>query len=69
MIRKLRYQTTLTPGDGSFLPAKSYAAGAFPFDVAVGDFNGDGIPDLAVAEFTGGVRGNWGRCLVVAENN
>jgi hypothetical protein len=39
-------------GDGTFQPAHSYALGAVrPTAVAVGDFNGDGIPDLAV---TGG---------------
>jgi hypothetical protein len=36
-------------GDGSFEPAVNYVAGSHPFAVAVGDFNGDGIPDLAVA--------------------
>ena len=36
-------------GDGTFQPAQTYAAGAVPRSVAVGDFNGDGKPDLAVA--------------------
>jgi hypothetical protein len=36
-------------GDGSFEPAVNYVAGSHPFAVAVGDLNGDGIPDLAVA--------------------
>jgi hypothetical protein len=36
-------------GDGTFLAAQSCPAGTFPGDaIAVGDFNGDGIPDLAV---------------------
>jgi hypothetical protein len=38
-------------GDGSFGPARSYDAGAAPQSVAVGDFTGDGIPDLAVANY------------------
>ncbi len=33
----------------SFAPAAHFAAGAFPAPVAVGDFNADGRPDLAVA--------------------
>src|SRR5262249_32577069 len=33
----------------SFLPPVTYPAGAEPIDVAVGDFDGDGNPDLAVA--------------------
>jgi hypothetical protein len=41
-------------GDGSFQPAQSYAAGPSPVSVAVGDFNGDGFPDLAVANDNAG---------------
>jgi len=36
-------------GDGTFQPAVTYPAGSDPVWVAVGDFNGDGKPDLAVA--------------------
>ncbi len=36
-------------GDGSFGPQTTFAVGTGPFSVAVGDFNADGIPDLAVA--------------------
>jgi len=36
-------------GDGTFQPPLSFAAGAIPLSVAVGDFNGDGVLDMAVA--------------------
>src|SRR5439155_4548775 len=36
-------------GDGTFQKAVNYDAGPYPASVAVGDFNGDGNPDLAVA--------------------
>src|SRR5437867_11210866 len=39
----------LANGNGSFQPAQSFAAGGDPSFVAVGDVNGDGRPDLAVA--------------------
>ncbi len=36
-------------GDGTFRPAVPYAVGPGPWDIAAGDFNGDGHLDLAVA--------------------
>jgi hypothetical protein len=42
----------------SFAPALTLPAGNDPFAVAVGDFNGDGKPDIAVANAGGGVAGN-----------
>jgi len=38
----------LNRGDGTFQSAQSYAVGAYPSAVAVGDFNGDGHVDLVV---------------------
>ena len=35
-------------GDGTFQPARNLDVGPNPFGVAVGEFTGDGIPDLAV---------------------
>jgi hypothetical protein len=40
-------------GNGTFQPAVNYAAGTGPAVVAVGDFNADGILDLAVADRLG----------------
>ena len=36
-------------GDGSFQGPRNFVAGDGPWSVAVGDFNGDGLQDLAVA--------------------
>ena len=36
-------------GDGSFQAARSFVTGRWPLSIAVGDFNGDGLQDLAVA--------------------
>jgi hypothetical protein len=36
-------------GDGTFAPAVTYPAGPQPYDIHVADLNGDGIPDLVVA--------------------
>ncbi|HXZ59421.1 MAG TPA: VCBS repeat-containing protein [Steroidobacteraceae bacterium] len=38
---------------GHYLPAVSYATGPDPQSVAIGDLNGDGRPDLAVADSSG----------------
>ena len=40
-------------GQVTFAPAANYGAGNAPQSVAVGDFNGDGKPDLATANITG----------------
>jgi hypothetical protein len=42
----------LGQGDGAFRAAQSYAGGSTPWAIAVGDFNGDGKVDLAVANNT-----------------
>ncbi len=42
----------LPRGDGTFKPQATFAGGGGPHAVAVGDFNGDAKPDLAVANYT-----------------
>ena len=37
-------------GDGTFQPEITYTAGKSPNSIALGDFNGDGKPDLAVVD-------------------
>src|SRR5262249_20619865 len=41
----------LNNGDGGFQAARNFAAGWGTNSVAVGDFNGDGVEDLAVANY------------------
>ena len=47
----------LNKGDGTFSPQVQYATGVSPESMASGDFNGDGIPDLAVTNVINGVKG------------
>lgn len=38
-------------GNGTFAPAVNYTVGWLPYQVAIGDINGDGYPDLAVTNY------------------
>jgi hypothetical protein len=38
-------------GDGTFQPRQDFTTGSNPRSVAIGDLDGDGTPDLAVANF------------------
>src|SRR5262249_41628225 len=44
----------LGTGDGAFGATRHFRAGSRPRSVAAGDFNGDGVLDLAVADQGGG---------------
>ena len=46
-------------GDGTFRAPTIYTAEMRSGFVAVGDFNGDGVPDLAVANYSAGTVGIW----------
>ena len=50
----------LNLGDGTFGPEARFAAGSYPYAVAVGDFNGDGFQDLAVTNVGAGAHGDAG---------
>jgi hypothetical protein len=47
-------EVLLNAGGGAFTAARRYAAGVRPYAVALGDFDGDLRPDLAVANSTSG---------------
>ena len=48
MAPRILFRSLLGNGDGTFLHQVPYATGARPFPSVTGDFNGDGILDLAV---------------------
>jgi hypothetical protein len=47
--QNLRVSVLLNAGNATFAPQVDYVTGAFGDGIAVGDLNGDGEPDLAVA--------------------
>src|SRR5207248_320280 len=59
-------------GDGTFAAAVNYGAGTTPQSVAIGDFNGDGKADLAVANINSNnvsiLLGNGNGTFAVAVN-
>src|SRR5215467_8320150 len=52
-VSTLLFAKTARAQDVSFLPAQNFPAGYQPRSVAVADFNGDGVQDLAVANVSG----------------
>src|SRR5207245_586419 len=56
-------------GDGTFQPAQNYPVGQSPTFVAVGDFNGDGIPDLAVSSSGDGTGLNAGVSILLGSGD
>lgn len=55
-------------GDGTFQSPLTYIVGSFPTGVVVRDFNGDNVPDIAVAVFGGGGIFNPGNAVVLTGN-
>lgn len=41
-------------GDGTFQPQLTFPTGNFPYGESVGDFNGDGYPDIGISNFSDG---------------
>ena len=39
----------IPPGTVGFAPPQTYSVGTYPESIAIGDFNSDGVPDIAVA--------------------
>jgi hypothetical protein len=51
-----RFEPQGAPDGGQFLAAPVYPAGTYPNDIVVGDFNRDGILDLASEDRVGGLE-------------
>jgi hypothetical protein len=56
-------------GDGTFQPAVNYRTGTFTRSLAVGDFNVDGKPDLAVANYGSHANGHTDTSVSVLLGN
>jgi sugar lactone lactonase YvrE len=50
----LTQSVLLGKGDGTFAAQVAFPAGNFPYGTTVGDFNGDGLPDIVAANFNDG---------------
>ncbi len=48
------YRNTSTPGNISFAPRVEFVTGSSPYAVVIADFNSDGKPDIATANYTSG---------------
>jgi uncharacterized protein (UPF0548 family) len=55
-------------GDGTFQRAVNYSGGSLPLSVAVGDFNGDGKPDLAVGNY-GWLKSDYGISVLLGNGD
>jgi hypothetical protein len=51
-VSVLMNETAAGSSTPAFAPAVNFATGSHPYSMAVGDFNGDGKPDLAIANNT-----------------
>ncbi len=67
-----RLTTVFNNGDGTFASQLNYAPGGNPISATVGDFNLDGVPDIATANYYGGnvwvLFGNNNETLAVDSN-
>ncbi len=48
----LIFKNNCTPGTISFSAGVGFGTGTYPYGVAIGDIDGDGLPDLAIANYT-----------------
>ena len=56
VTRTFTVSNALSSGSFTAAPGSPFAAGSYPFAAAVGDFNNDGVPDLATADQAGKIN-------------